>query len=163
MHCQIYLNIWLTPKFVILFSANMQCSPFITLSLVVHRNGLCYKTLANHVIKWQCCKGITVNDLNFLTLFFLFTNKMLGYQRWKSHYFLVTDPERVQGVRLNHLPAAYSQWDQIISFSWNILEKWDKICKAKSHTFIHMNPLSRNPGSASAFTSQCQMSYLIKI
>ena len=40
-----------------------------------------------------------------------------------------------------------SQWDQIISFSWDILEKWGKVSKANPHPFIHMNPLSRNPGS----------------
>ena len=48
----------------------------------------------------------------------------------------------------------WSQWDQVISFSWDIQEKWDKISKAKpppllytSHSFIHINPFSRNSGS----------------
>ena len=35
-----------------------------------------------------------------------------------------------------------SQWDQIISFSW------DKISKANPHTFMNMNPFIRNPGIA---------------
>ena len=33
--------------------------------------------------------------------------------------------------------------DQIISFPWDIYDKWDKISKANPHHFIHMNPLSR--------------------
>ena len=41
----------------------------------------------------------------------------------------------------------WSQWDQIISFSWDIEEKWDIVSKANPHTFMYMNPLSRNPGS----------------
>ena len=36
----------------------------------------------------------------------------------------------------------------MISFSWDIQEKLDKISKANPHTCIHMNPLFRNPGSA---------------
>ena len=42
----------------------------------------------------------------------------------------------------------WSQWDQTISFSWDIQKKWDKISKAKPHTYVHMYPLSRNPWSA---------------
>ena len=42
----------------------------------------------------------------------------------------------------------WSQWDQIISFSLEILAKCDKISNANPHSFIDMNPLSRNTGSA---------------
>ena len=32
----------------------------------------------------------------------------------------------------------WSQWDQIISFSWDIEEKWDKISKANPHTPLYI-------------------------
>ena len=76
----------------------------------------------------------------------------------QSQVYLCGSSGRSRGVRLNPPPRPpflisyeneiiWSQWDQIISFSWDIQEKWDKISKANPHTFIHMNPLSRNPGS----------------
>ena len=71
------------------------------------------------------------------------------------------DPEGVQGVSLNPPPCPlffkyneneiiWSHWDQIISFLWDIYSKKREIKSAKltSLPFIHMNPLSRNPGSA---------------
>ena len=71
----------------------------------------------------------------------------------------MADPEGAQGVHLNPLPNPrfqifydneifWSQCIQIISLSWDIAEKCDKISKANPQIFIHSNPLLTNSGSA---------------
>ena len=52
-------------------------------------------------------------------------------------------------------PAVYER-DQIISFLWDILffKKEIKLAKRPPPSFTHLNPLSRNPGSAPEYKSK---------
>ena len=64
------------------------------------------------------------------------------YEQWNQRGFTCPPPPPP--------PPPQSQWDQIISFSWDIWEKWDKISKANPPPLFYTNepPLSKNPGSA---------------